>query len=536
MPTADGGESGPRDWKRREGLGSALAQVGVVAVLLAAAVYFYVQRGRVRDAVAGHLQAAREHAQRGNPEDLHAALKALDALFVLDANAYDANVLAADLLGTLWMEHRVVAAEGRMREHLQRAESQESLSSGRHGTQVVRARMLLHEGKAEEATTALQALEAKGANNARLWLALARTRQARGQLVEARQAFTRAMEAAWKDPRYATAYGKALLDEGLHAQAAEALRKATTANPAHVEARLVTALNDLYQRQKEDAARVTVQKVSARGAELTPALDALLLTVRAELALARGAPDEALREAGAALVLAPDAHHALFARARALAAKQDAAGARAALEQAVSKRGTAPLLYLDGARTLREAGDGEGALALLDRYEATFRDVTVAVAEGKTAGALERDDRYWLARGGVLEALGRQDEALAAYDKALAPRGLHLGRAQYAKAALLLARKDYAGARSLLEPLTPEDGSGRLAEAYTAMGDVLLAGGDTQAGVQYYLRGLQRAKALGVPPAQLQARADELGQRLKAVGPSLAKEWADAAGPVLQAQ
>lgn len=534
MPTADGGENGPRDWKRKEGLGSALTQIGVVAVLLAAAVYFYVQRGRVRDAVAGHLQAAREHAQRGNPEDLHAALKELDALFALDANAYDANVLAADLLGTLWMEHRVVSAEGRMREHLQRAENQETPGSGRNGTQVVRARMLLHEGKADEALSALEALESQGAGNARLWLVLARAQQARGQLVEARQTFTRAMEAAWKDPRYATAYGRALLDEGLHAQAAEALNKATTANPSHVEARLVTALNDLYQRQKEDAARETVREVSARGTELTPALEALLLTVRAELALARGAPDEALREAGAALVLAPDSYHALFARARALAAKQDAEGARAALVQAVGKRGTAPLLYLDGARTLREVGDSEGALSLLDRYETAFRDVTVA--EGKTASALERDDRYWLARGGVLEALGRQDEALAAYDKALAPRGLHLGRAQYAKAALLLARKDYAGARSLLEPLTPEDGSGRMAEAYTAMGDVLLAGGDTQAGVRYYLRGLQRAKALGVPPEQLRARADELGQRLKAVRPALAKEWADATGPVLQAQ
>jgi len=191
---------------------------------------------------------------------------------------------------------------------------------------------------------------------------------------------------------------------------------------------------------------------------------------------------------------------------------------------------------MDGARTLLQGGDGEGALALLDGYEATFRDVKVTVSEGRTVGALERDDRYWLARGGVLEALGRQDDALAAYDKALAPRGLHLGRAQYAKGALLLARKDYAGARPLLEPLAPLDGSGMMPEAYAAMGDLLLASGDSQGGYQHYVRSLLREKARGVPVERVKARADELGKRLTAVGPSLARDWAEATSQVLQAQ
>lgn len=534
MATADGGNDGPRDWKRRESLGSALTQVGVVAVLLAAALYFHVQRGRVKEELDTRMKSARTLAQRGNPEDLQAALKELDGVFALDANAYDAHVLAADLQSSLWMEHGVVAAESLTREHLQRAENLETAGSGRYGTKVVRAEMLLHEGKAEEAASTLVALEAQGAGSPKLLVALGRAHQARGNLVEARQAFSRAMEAAWKDPRYATTYGVALLDEGLYGQAGEALRKATTANANHVEARLVTALAGLYQHQRQDAARRTAQEVTAREAQLTPALKALLLTVRAELALAQGGADEALREADAALAIAPNAHHALFARARALAAKRDA-GTRAAFEKAVEKRRTAPLLYLDGARALQETGDGEGALALLDRYEATFRDVKVPAGEGKTAGALERDDRYWLARGGVLEALGRQDDALAAYDKAIGSRGLSLGRAQYAKGALLLARKDYAGARTLLEPLAPEDGSGVMPEAYAAMGDVLLAGGDTQGGYQHYVRSLLGEKARGVPVERVKARAEELGKRLTAVGPTLAKDWTDATNQVLQA-
>jgi tetratricopeptide (TPR) repeat protein len=296
----------------------------------------------------------------------------------------------------------------------------------------------------------------------------------------------------------------------------------------------MAALANLYQREREDAARSTARELSAREEQLTPALKALLLAVRAELALTRGAPEEALREANAALALTPEAHYALFARARALAASKDA-GARAAFEKAVERRRTAPLLYLDGARALQEAGDGEGALALLDRYETTFRDVKVPAGEGKTAGALERDDRYWLARGGVLERLGRQDDALAAYDKAIGSRGLSLGRAQYAKGALLLARKDYAGARPLLEPLAPADGSGVMPEAYAAMGDLLLAGGDTQGGYQHYVRSLLGEKARGVPVERVRARAEELGKRLTAVGPSLARDWTDATNQVLQA-
>ena len=137
--------------------------------------------------------------------------------------------------------------------------------------------------------------------------------------------------------------------------------------------------------------------MQAHEAELSPALKARARLVRAELALAEGNPDEALkrprrRSRGFRR------NTALFVRARALAPNKDA-GARAAFEPAVAKHRTAPLLYLEGAKALQQAGDGEGALALLDAYEGVFRDVKVPAPEGKTVGALERDDRYWLARG-----------------------------------------------------------------------------------------------------------------------------------------
>ncbi|XXF75961.1 cellulose synthase [Myxococcaceae bacterium GXIMD 01537] len=533
MGTAGDGRKGPPGKQRRESLGSALAQVGAVALVLAALVYVYVQRGRVKQETDTRLRAARALAQRGNPEDLQAALAQLQALFALDAQVYDAQVLAADLETSLWMEHRMADAEARARAHLSLAEGLESRVSERYGVRLLRAQLLLHEGKAGEAAVALEDLQKQGASSPRLWLTLARAYQARGRLLEARQSFARASEGAWRDPRYATAYGEALLDEGLYAQAGEALRKATTANPGHVEARLAAALARTYQREKEDEARKTATELTARQEQLTPLLRARLMALRAELALSSGDLEQALQEADAALGVAPDEHHALLARARTLAARRDA-GARAAFEQAVERRPTAPLLYLDGARALQQAGDGAGALALLDRYETAFRDVHVPAGEGKTVGALERDDRYWLARGGVLETLERPDDALSAYDKALSTRGLHRARAQYAKGALLLARKDVAGARPLLEPLAPEDGTGAMPEAYEAMGDVLLAGGDSAGATRHYLRCLLRAKAQGLPADRLAARAEALGHKVTTAAPALTQDWADAAGQVLQ--
>lgn len=534
MGMADGGHVGQRDWKRKESLASALIQVALVAVLLGAAVAFLVHRGRVRQEADTRLKAAQVLAQRGNPADLEKALKELDALFALNDRVYGAHALAADLQTELWLDHHQPGAEAQAREHLARAEALEHKDVERYGAKVVRARLLLAEGKAPEAAQALQALRERGASNPRLWLTQARAYQALGNLQAARQAFARATEAAWKDPRYAAAYGEALLEEGLYAQAGEAVSRALSANAEHLPSKLISALALLYQRERPADAERLLREVQEHEAELSPALKVRALAARAELALVRGNPEEALKHADAALAMVPEDPPALFERARALAAKKDA-GARAAFEAAVAKHRTAPLLYLEGAKSLQQAGDGAGALALLDAYEAVFRDVQVPASEGKTVGALERDDRYWLSRGGILEAAGRQDEAQAAYERAITVKGSSLARAQYAKGALLLARKDYAGAREVLAAVTPETGAGPLPDAYAAMGEALFGQGDYATGLQHHYVALSRDRARKVPLEQLQARAADIGKRLTAAGQSsMAKTWKTETDSLLQ--
>jgi tetratricopeptide (TPR) repeat protein len=535
MGNAGSGSVGQRDGRRRESLASALIQVALVAVLLGAAVTYVVHRGRVRQETDTRLKAAQALAQRGNPADLEKALTELEALFQVDADVYGAHTLAAELHAALWLEHRQQGAEAKAREHLARAEALESKDVERYGARVVRAWVQLAEGKASEAEQALKALRDRGANNPKLWLAQARTSQALGNLQGARQAYTKAMEAGWKDPRYPMAYGEALLEEGLYAQAGEALGRATSANPEHLQAKVTAALATLYLRQRpEESASKTIQEVLARDAELTPALKARALAARGELALVSGNADAALKDADAALALHPEEPYALFGRARALAAKKDP-GAKAAFEAAAAKRRTAPLLYMEGAKALQAAGDTAGALALLDSYETVFRDVQVSAGEDKTVSALERDDRYWLARGGVLEAAGQQDDALAAYDRAIGVSGSAQSRARYAKGALLLARKDYPGAREVLAAVTPDSGAGPVPEAYTAMGEVLFGLGDYAAGCQNHFFALSRDRARGVQLAQLQERATEIGKRLTTAGQSnMAKAWKAEADALLK--
>ncbi|MCE9666710.1 cellulose synthase [Myxococcus stipitatus] len=522
---------GHGDWKRRESWRSALAQVAVVAVVLAGAVAYFVHRGSVRKQTEEHLRAARAAALRGNPADLDRAMKELDALFLVDADARDAQALAADIQTVLWLEHRQPGADARAKEHLSRAEQLESRSGERHGA---RALHLLAEGKAADARKYLADLQAQGAASPRLTLALAFTLQAEGDLPGARQAFARAAEAAWRDPRFTTAYGEALLDEGQHDQAVEAFEKATSVNPDHLQAVLGAGLAQAYLGRKPEVSQRALALAQQHQAELTPALRARASALKAELALASGGLDDALQAADEAVRSVPDDVYALFARARVLAARK-APQARVAFEAAVARRRTAPRLYLDGARSLQASGDGEGALALLDAYEATFRPVQVATADGGKVGLLEQDGRYWLARGQVLETGGRQDDALAAYDKAITARGVSLARAQYAKGALLVARKDYEGAKALLTVVAPDTGAGTIPEAYAALGDVLFAQSAFAAGCQHYYFGLVRARAQGTPREELAARIDSVKKGLESAGQgTMAKAWLTETGALLQ--
>ncbi len=520
-----------RDWKKRESFGSAMAQIAVVAVLLAGAVYFMYARGARREQVGKHLKEARAHALRGNPSDLQKALAELDLLFKVDDSAPDGLALAADIHTQLWLTHKVSGAEQKATDYLERAERADSKSEDRYGT---RALHMIAEGKLQEADAFVEDLRKQGASSAKLWYAQALANVGMGNLAKAKPGFDHAKDKGWKDPRFATAYGEALFEEGSFLQALDMLSKATSANPDHLQARLDTALVRIHRRDRVKDASDAIQEILGREADLTPGLKARGLTAKAELASFEGKYDEAIKIADEALSLNPDEHFALFAKARALALKKDPK-ASDAFAAAIARRKVAPYFYFDGATLLQAAGSTDAALALLDQYEKTFKDVKAETADGKISVWLERDDKYWLTRGDVLKEAGKLDDALAAYEKAIAAKNVNLVRAHYAKATIFLARKEWDKAAEVLTDITPPDGSGALAEAYIAMGEALFAKKDFAPGCQNFAFALAKLKTQQAPREKLNGLLEDVNKRLIATGQKqLAKLWMEEARPLIQ--
>ncbi|MFZ5471038.1 MAG: tetratricopeptide repeat protein [Myxococcota bacterium] len=520
-----------RDWKRRESFGSAVAQIAVVGLLLAGAVYFIYARGTKKKETTERLKEARALALRDNPKDLRAALAKLDELFEIDSSNADALAVAAGLHTELWLIHKVPGEDAKAKELLVKAEAKESNAEERYAS---RALHLLAEGKAAEADAYIDELRKKGASSARLWHAVGRAQQELGNLSMAKQALAQAMDKAWKDPRFGTAFGEALIDEGNYLQALDALTKTLNANPDHFRARLAASLAYIHRKDRVKDASDTVEDILSRDAELTPGIKARALAVKAELANFEGRHDDAVKTAQMALAIHPDEHVALLAKARALGLTKDAA-ASDAFKAAVAKRPTAPAIYFDGATLLQGAGNHEEAMALLSSYETTFSKVKATLPDGKEVPALSRDDRYWLTRGDILREAGKLDDAMSAYDKAVAAENVNLVKAHYARGALLLQKGEVDKAMEALAQITPPDGSGSLAEAYVAMGDTQFAKKMFAEGCQNFAFALAKLKTQQAPREKLNGLLEDVNRRLVAANQRpMAKLWMEEAKPIIQ--
>ncbi len=392
---------------------------------------------------------------------------------------------------------------------------------------------MLAAGQAAQAESYIEDLRKRGLNAAKLSYAQGQASKALGNLQLAKIGLTSAIDKSWKDPQYSSAWAEAILDEGVPG-AVDTFNKSLGTNADYFRAKLGLALARVMKKDRVGDAANMVKDVQAHDADLSPPLRARALTVQAHIANLETQSDQAMTLANQALALNPKEIWATFARANALAAKKDL-GAAVAFTDLVSKQPSAPVFYFDGAKNLLAAGQADAAVALLDKYEAFFKNVKNQTAEGKEVSFLGRDDRYWLTRGDVLREINKPDLAMAAYDKAIEAKNVNLTKAYYAKGALLLSAKEYDKAREILLDITPADGSGQIAEAYLAMGEVAFAKKDYAGACQTFVYGMIRLKAQQAPREQLNSILNDVEKRLKQANQTaLAKVWLDEAKAFIQ--
>jgi len=330
----------PPDWRRRETLRSALVQIAVAAVVLSGLVYWRYHRATVRVADAEQVQAARELARSDSPEDLAAALKALEP--AVARGVREADALAARVHLELWRTHGLAEQEAPARQLLERAERADAANEDRYAA---RGLLLLADGKAAEAEVLYREVERRGGQSPWLSYVLGRARQARGDFREAAGAYQRAVEAGWKDPGVLASCGEAFLELGKNAEAARAFSGALGRESGHVRSLAGLALAKLFAGEAPTLAEKAVGAALARREALTPGLRGRALAAAAELERQAGAGgaeaqrrtsklDDARRDAEAAVAARPNDPIPALVRARVLLTAHDPAAERALADAA----------------------------------------------------------------------------------------------------------------------------------------------------------------------------------------------------------
>jgi tetratricopeptide (TPR) repeat protein len=517
-------------WKKRESLGSAMAQILIVGALLAVTVFLVYRRQSAKKEIVDLMAQAHAAALKGNVADTKKALQIAEEALAKDEGSAEANAFAAAMNTDLWLLHREAGAEAKAKDFLERAKKANSQSEDRYGTEALQ---MVAAGNGKAAEEFVEELRKKGGSGARIFYAQAMAMKQQGNLKLAASGFKASVDKAWKDVNYAAAWGEELLEEGAPG-AVDAFSKATGQNPDHVRSRLGLALARVQKRDHVGEAENILKELMQKEGELSAPQKARATAIGASILNIQQQYDMAIIAADKAITLNPDDPWALHAKANALASKKDP-GAAAAYDAVVAKAHSSPVFYFEGAAHLQQAGQNDAAMALLAKYETFFKNVKNPTADGKEEIYLDRDDRYWLARGDLLKTAGQLDQAMLAYDKAIAAKNLHLTKAYFAKGALLIDRKEYDKAAELLQDITPADGTGQLPEAYMAMGEILFQKKEWGPGCQNFAFALTRMKATQSPRDALNDVLTNVEKRLKEANQKeVAKLWVEEAKPLIQ--
>ncbi|MFN7134361.1 MAG: tetratricopeptide repeat protein, partial [Myxococcales bacterium] len=202
---------------------------------------------------------------------------------------------------------------------------------------------------------------------------------------------------------------------------------------------------------------------------------------------------------------------------KALAAKKDASAA-ASLDKAIELDPNVPVFYYASSAVSLENGDGARATGYLDQY----------------AARLKADDKLDVTYGNVLRKLGKTDEALARFEKAIDAGGFSMAQALLSKATVLLEdKKDLDKAKEVLDQTLQIQEM--FPDAHVKMGDYFFAKKEYVEGAQAYATALTQMKLYQTPREKMNALRESVSDALTKAGKKdVAKLWMTESGNLIR--
>jgi len=478
-----------------------IRDVLIVALVLGGGFYWYFNKTENSKAANKTAAEAKNLLLRDNPADYREAeAKLKEVLAKYDSSHGYSMAALAELEAILWGENHVTDRRAGAEEYVAKAMK---ANPGIAEQYAAKALVMTFDGDAAGAEAFLkdEVLE-KGGGGPRILAAFGQAQRAQGKLEESRRAFKLAIDADWRNARFAQLIGESYLEEGDGANALAYFQKGLAANSDHYGCQLGAARARLMRGEQIKEATDAIER-AMKATDLTPALKARALVAQAELRLYEQKVDEAIASAAEAATADPSFPWAYAVKARALALK-GSAEAVADFDKAIGADKYIAAFYFDAAVALASTGDATRAVTYLDKYP------------------LKKDDQYFLKYGHVLRALGKLDEAIVKYDEAIKENQTNAD-AYLAKGGILVAQgaaeaapaekqKKFEEAQKVLE--TAIIAREFNPPVYVQMAEIHFQKKEWEEGLQRYATALSQWRTQKMPREELTAKIEDVKQRL----------------------
>jgi tetratricopeptide (TPR) repeat protein len=517
------------DWRGQESFLHYLRDVVIAACILGAGLYVYYRKETTHKKVLELGKQAKEYMVKDSPKAYVEAEKRLTEMVQLDSSYPFALSSLGELYATRYMDMGIEADGAPAHKWAKDADATDAKINERFGAVIL---VKLADKNYEEAEKYASNIT-KQAASSHVVNGYGRALRGLGKLDEARIALKKSADTEWRNPRFACDYADVFFEDGDFVNAQAFYAKGVEANSDHLRSLIGRSRSQIARGWKIKEASDTLADVLARPADqLTPKIRAQALTATSELRGFEQKFDEAIKLADDAIAAYPSYSSAHYAKGRALAMQKNPAAA-AEFDKAIELDRFVPEFYYNGSTAMIEAGDAMKAQALLDAY---------------LKAPLKEDDRYHLAYGNLMMKMGKPDEAIVHFDKAITYNNFN-AYAHYAKGATLYdARKsfmtdpkDTKKETELMDSAKKElDLALEVQEyfpaAYTKLGDILFEKKEWGEGCQQYAQALMQMKTLAAPRERMTDLRERINERLvkEAKLRDVAKAWMDETGKLIR--